>query len=422
MTLLRSVSIQDAFRSFAFITVWTVMVIACDQDKNQGLKPGIWRAEFDVKGEKVPFNFEVKGKKPTELEVYLLNADERVLLQGVKLEKDSIIIPIELFDAILIGKAEDESFNGFLRKNTATNRGISFQATFGESHRFETNGNEPVADLSGKWDVEIAEEGSEPEKTVGLFRQEGKKLTGTIMTTTGDYRYFEGVADGNQFFLSAFSGSSPKLIKGVITDSLNFTAELISAGGKSILKAVRNEKAALADAYSLTFLKDAKDKFNFTFPDLNEKPVSLNDEKYKNKVVVVTLLGSWCPNCMDENAFLSPWYKENKVRGVEIIGLAFERKDEFNFAKEKLTRFINRYGIEYDILFAGKADKKIAGEKLPQLNAVLSFPTTLLIDRQGKVRKIHTGFTGPATGEYYQEFVKQFNTDIDQLLAEEKII
>jgi len=422
MHLIKPISVKNTLRPLAFIGIWATLVLACEQDQKQELKPGTWRAEFAVEDEKIPFNFEVKEEKGKGQEVYLLNADERVLLQDIKVQKDSILIPIEFFDAFLIGKTDGETFNGFLRKNTGSHRGVPFQATYGETHRFETDGNEPAANLSGKWDVEILSEGSEANKTVGLFRQQGKKLTGTIMTTTGDYRYFEGITDGNQFFLSAFSGSSPKLIKGTITDSLNFTAELISTGGKSTLKAVKNAKAALPDAYALTFLKEGNDQLDFTFPDLNARPVSLRDDKYKNKVVVVTILGSWCPNCMDENAFLAPWYKENKTRGVEIIGLAFERKDEFDFAKEKLTRFVKRYGIEYDILFAGKADKKLAAEKLPQLNEVLSFPTTILIDKQGKVRKIHTGFTGPATGAYYTEFVKQFNNDIDELLSEEKTI
>ena len=422
MRLFRPFSVKRTLRPLAFISIWATLVLACEHEEKQELKAGLWRGEFEVEGEKIPFNFEVKAEENDTQQVYLLNADERVLLEGIKVEKDSVVIPIELFDAFLIGKKENTTFTGFLRKNQGTQKGTPFQASFGEAHRFETNGDEPAANLSGKWDVEITSEGSEPNKTVGLFRQEGKKLTGTIMTTTGDYRYFEGVTDGNQFFLSAFSGSSPRLMKGTITDSVNFSAELISAGGKSVLKAVKNDQAALPDAYTLTYLKEGVDRLDFSFPDLNGKPVSLRDDKYKNKVVVVTLLGSWCPNCMDENAFLSPWYKENKSRGVEIVGVAFERKDEFDFAKEKLTRFVNRYGIDYDILFAGKADKKAASEKLPQLNAVLSFPTTLLIDKQGKVRKIHTGFTGPATGSYYDEFVKEFNSDIDALLAEKKTI
>ena len=181
--------------------------------------------------------------------------------------------------------------------------------------------------------------------------------------------------------------------------------------------AVKSDTAQLPDPYALTYLKAGYDKLEFTFPNLSGKPVSLQDEKFKNKVVVVTIMGSWCPNCVDEAAFLAPWYKENKVRGIEVVALSFERKDDLDFARERINKFIKRFDIEYEILFAGLADKTQASEKLPALNRVLSFPTTIIIDRQGKVKKIHTGFSGPATGEYYQEFIRHFNEDVTALLA-----
>ena len=175
----------------------------------------------------------------------------------------------------------------------------------------------------------------------------------------------------------------------------------------------------MPDLYSLTYLKPGYKKLDFTYPDLNQKPVSLTDAKYKDKVVIVTILGSWCPNCIDETAFLAPWYKANKERGVEIIGLAFERKNDLAFAKTALTRLINRYDVQYDILFAGIADKKVASDALPALNKVLAFPTTIILDRQGNVAQIHTGYTGPATGKYYDEYVAEFNQTIDKLLKKE---
>ncbi|MFM7090567.1 MAG: peroxiredoxin family protein [Bacteroidota bacterium] len=158
-------------------------------------------------------------------------------------------------------------------------------------------------------------------------------------------------------------------------------------------------------------------EFDFTFPDaFTGKMVSLKDTKYKGKVIIVTILGSWCPTCVDESMFLSPWYNANKNRGVEIIGLAFERQNDPNFAKSRLEVLKKRFDIKYDLLFAGLADKKFASKVLPALSEVLSFPTTILIDRTGKVYKIHTGYNGPATGKYYEEFVKDFNLDIDRLL------
>lgn len=224
--------------------------------------------------------------------------------------------------------------------------------------------------------------------------------------------------DGDSLKISGFSGSNPSLLRAKIVDSLHLTGELISPAGITQFVAIKSDTARLPDPYALTYLKEGYDRRDFTFPDLSGNPVSLQDEKYKNKVVVITIMGSWCPNCVDEAAFLAPWYKENKTRGVEIVALSFERKDDLAFARERISKFIKRFDIEYEILFAGLADKAQASEKLPALNRVLSFPTTIIIDRKGKVRKIHTGFSGPATGEYYQEFIRHFNEDVTTLLNE----
>jgi thiol-disulfide isomerase/thioredoxin len=132
----------------------------------------------------------------------------------------------------------------------------------------------------------------------------------------------------------------------------------------------------------------------------------------------VQIMGSWCPNCMDETNFLSPWYRKNRERGVEIIGLAYEKNPDFSVSAPKLKKMITRFGIEYNVLLAGQNDKAKASLTLPMLNRVLAFPTTIFIDRNGKVRKIHTGFSGPGTGEYYTQFVEEFEQFVDKLVAE----
>ncbi|WP_435354746.1 peroxiredoxin family protein [Emticicia sp. SJ17W-69] len=380
---------------------------------NAQTKPqvGVWRGTFAVSGgNEAPFNFEITNK-----DVYLLNADERFELKNYSIRKDSIFIPVDIFDAVLAAKIENSgSLNGkFIKLNTSTpDAGIPFKAEVGKEYRFFEKPQEAKVSLQGNWDFLIGTSGN---KTVGVFKQTGSKLTGTILSTTGDYRYFEGSVKGNEFFLSAFSGSNPSLIKGTVNGD-DLTAEFISFRGSQPIKGTRNEKAALPDAYTLTTFKEGAD-FNFTFPDaFTGKPVSLKDSKYKGKAVIVTILGSWCPNCIDEALFLSPWFKANKSRGVEIIGLAFERKNDPVFAKTRLESLKKRFDIQYDILFAGLADKKFASAALPALSEVLSFPTTIYIDKSGKVRKIHTGYTGPATGKYYEEFVKEFNEDVNNLL------
>lgn len=377
-------------------------------------KNGAWRGTFKVaNGQESPFNFELQGKT-----AYLINGSERFELKGITQKQDSLFIPVDIYDAVLAAKivSQNELSGVFKKFNTAKpDKGIEFTAEYGKKYRFFENPGAASVSLHGNWDVVI---GESKNKIVGVFSQFGNKLTGTFLTTTGDYRYYEGSVQGNDFYLSAFSGSSPSLIKGKVTGD-DLVGEIINVRGAQAVKGTRNDKAALPDAYTLTTIKEGT-AFDFTFPDaFTGKPVSLKDSKYKGKAVIVTILGSWCPNCLDEAAFLSPWYKANKKRGVEIIGLSFERKDDPAFAKTRLEVLKKRFGIDYDILFAGLADKEVASKALPALSAVLSFPTTILIDKDGNVSKIHTGYTGPATGKYYEEFVKEFNRDIDEVLGAE---
>lgn len=404
------------------LTLFTLIgsVLFSCKEQPLSLQEGKWRGVFHTQGTKIPFNFSVEDDTAGTVKVFLTNADEKTALDTVRYERDSVIIDIEVYDAILIGKLTQEGLAGYFRKNQSTRQGISFEAVNGNTERFKLTSQAGGSSIDGKWSVNLINEKSEARYTVGLLKQNGQDVTGTIMTTTGDYRYLQGVLDGDSLKLSGFSGSNPSLLVAKLQDGAHLSGEYITPGGKVKLEAVRSDTARLPDPYALTYLNKGYAELSFSFPDLTGKPVSLSDDKYKGKIVIVTIQGTWCPNCVDEAAFLSPWYKQNKDRGVEIIGLSFERKDDLDFARERIGKFIKRFDIRYDILFAGIADKKVAGEKLPALNAVLSFPTTILIDRQGKVRKIHTGFTGPATGEYYQEFIEHFNADVENLLKEIK--
>ncbi|HAI37514.1 MAG TPA: TlpA family protein disulfide reductase, partial [Maribacter sp.] len=179
--------------------------------------------------------------------------------------------------------------------------------------------------------------------------------------------------------------------------------------------ATRNDDFELPDPDSLTFLNEGYDKLAFTFPDSNGDKVSLSDDRFHNKVVIVQLMGTWCPNCLDETKFLVEYMAENK--DIEVIGLAFESAKTEDKAFKGIQRLKDRIGVGYPILLAqyGTYDKLKAQEKLPMLNHVLSYPTTIFIDKKGNVRKIHTGFNGPATGEKYIEFKKEFNELVTQL-------
>ncbi len=375
------------------------------------LKAGVWRGTFTLyAGQESPFNFEVKGKN-----VYLLNASERFELKNFSIKGDSLFIPIDVFDAVLAAKIEPsgDKLTGFLKKNASVTP-IPFQASFGKRYRFFEQATPVESSLAGKWEVLV---GTATTPIIGVFEQKNSGVTGTFLSKTGDYRFLEGNVKGKDFYLSAFSGSSPSLIKGRIEGDV-IEGEMISASGTRPFKGKKNDQAELPDAYSLTKVKENK-VFSFAFPDaFTGQTVTLQDAKYKGKVVVVTILGSWCPNCIDEASFLAPWYKTNAKRGVELVGLSFERKNDPEFAKTRLQALKNRFGIEYDLLFAGLADTKYASSVLPGLTDIVSFPTTIFINKKGEVAKIHTGYSGPATGKYYDAFVKEFNNEINTLLKD----
>jgi thiol-disulfide isomerase/thioredoxin len=150
-----------------------------------------------------------------------------------------------------------------------------------------------------------------------------------------------------------------------------------------------------------------------------ETPAALMPGKYRAVLeLIVALAGSWCPNCHDEAAFLEPLYREYRGKGLEIVSLMFEHFGDFPRAAAATQRFRQHYGIEYATLIAGISDKDEAAKKLPMLERVYAFPTTIFIDRKGFVRKIHTGFAGPATQEHYTQFVREVKATLDQLLAE----
>jgi len=399
-----------------FLAIVAMMSCKSEVSNSEKLKDGKWHAEFIVKDNHIPFVFDVKqGTSDTAAEITLINGTERVPLSGITYRGDSIIIPVKDYDTELKGVIRGDTLSGiFKRLFSDSDPGVPFQAIHGNMPRFARNGI-PGNSMEGRWNIRFITD-QDTENNVGIFDQKEEMLTGSILTNSGDLRYLEGVVDQDGFKLSAFAGLSPYLLKGKFTDKDHFEGEFITSRQVQQIKGARNEKAELDDPYGLTHLNNGARTLGFKLPDIDGNMVSLSDRKFRNKVVVVSVLGSWCPNCLDEMAYLAPWYKKNKDRGVEIVGLAFERKDDPEYVHQVLTHMINKYGTTYDILFAGKLGD--APKVLPEIDQLKSYPTTLFIDKKGVVRKIHTGFNGPATGLFYNEFKTDFNSQVDQLLAE----
>jgi peroxiredoxin len=294
---------------------------------------------------------------------------------------------------------------------------LPFYAVYGKKGRFDNMDSHQRFD--GKWETYFINADGKKALSIGVFQSKDSVLTGTFLNTTGDYRYLDGYTSLDTMYLYSFDGNHLYKFKGVLEkDSIiNGTFWSGKTGYKNFISK-RNDSIELPDPNTLTYLKEGYDKVSFSFKNVDGKEVSLDDQAYKNKVVILQILGSWCPNCMDETRFLADWYKNNKDRGAEIIGLAYEIKPEFTYARDRIKTMKSQMGVDYEILVAGLSTTESASKSLPMLNKVISFPTTIIIDKFGKVRQIHTGFSGPATGEYYDQYVKDFNQLMDELLEE----
>ena len=408
-------------KAIPFLYFSLLFMISCQPGRDAGnpVIPslGEWRGIIHMQDQELPFNLSIERNEETGLTIILRNGKEKIPIYNSRIIGDSIYIPMHIFDADLVASFNEHEMKGYWRKNYAKDYRIPFTARYGETFRFTDNPSEAEVNISGRWEVYFENE-SGKSLAVGEFSQNGNHVSGTILRLSGDYRYLVGEMDGSRLYLSTFDGEHAYLfIAGIKNDRIsgNFYS------GKSRREtwiATRNDTISLPDPNSLSFLREGYQSISFELPDMDGKMVSLDDPEFKGQVVIVQIFGTWCSNCMDETRFLSRWYNLNKERGVKIIALAFEKLDDFDYAKSRIEKLKTRFNIQYDFLFGGKSDRTGTAKALPMLNGAVSFPTLIFIDRTGKVRTIHTGFSGPGTGEYHVKLVEDFNLLMDKLLDE----
>ena len=395
----------------------TLALFSCSEEtKKNTLKNGTYRAILKVQDNKVlPFIFEVKS--PTELQIF--NAEEVIAVDEVDYRNDSIFIKTAVFEGYIAAAIDGDNLKGsFIIESL--DRIVPFSAAYNEDSRFKIK-SKSSQNVTGTWET-VFSKGIAGDEYIakGIFMQKGDKVTGTFRTTTGDYRYLEGIMDGDRMELSTFDGAHAFLFTAKVTDS-TLEGQFYSGNHwKEPFVAKRNETYELPSANELTFLKEGYDHIDFVFPNTSDELISLKDDRFKNKVVIVQIMGTWCPNCLDESKYYAEFYKSNRDKDIEFVALAFEYAKTKEEAFSRIERLQDKVGIDYPILLAqyGTSDKAKAQEKLPMLNHVLSYPTSIFIDKTGKVRKIHTGFNGPATREKYVEFKKEFQEFVGILLSE----
>ena len=372
-------------------------------------------------GNEIVFSFELHKniKQPI---IYIINGKERIKVDSVRMTADSIIIKMPLFESYFKAAMNKNIWTGVWFKETSKGtQQIPFTAR-PTATRFPLSNGAATISITGRWEADFASDSGKAINAVAEFQQQGNTLNGSFLTTTGDYRYLSGIVTGKQLKLSTFDGSHAFLFTADITGKNKIINGKFYSGKTFVDQwtAERKSSAVVPPNASAMYLKPGETSLNFRFPDLDSNLISINDERFKNKVVVIQLMGSWCPNCMDETAFLSDYYKANKNRGVEVLGLAYEYSSNFARAKQGLLKFKNRLNVQYPLLFTGVtvSDEQRTEKTLPQVTPIKVFPSLIIIDKKGVVRKLDNGFYGPGTGIHYEQYKKEFNETINQLLSE----
>ncbi len=382
------------------------------------INEGLWRGVLTLDAKKqieVPFIFNVfyADGQPT---LTIFNGDEKIVVDESEIKNDSLFFKMPVFDTEFKCKIFPGLIQGvWINNSKKDNNIIPFSAVFGQTQRFKTVVITRV-EFAGRWETTFGTGTPDSSKAIGVFKQNKQLVTGTFLSETGDYRYLEGVADGKNLYLSSFDGSHAYLFTGILNEKEEIYGDFYAGlTTHQKFKAIRNNNAQLPDPYSIT--KTIKGQpVDFSFINTEGKQISLSDEQYKNKPVIVQLMGSWCANCMDETAYLSVLYNQYQPKGLEIIALAYERTTDIEKAKSTVLHLKNKFGAQYQFLLTGLSGTANAQKSLPFLSTVSAFPTTIYLNKKHEVEKIYTGYSGPATGSAYIKMKESTENLLNELI------
>lgn len=373
---------------------------------------GPWRAQLDLAGG--PLRFHMDLTEDDGFAGRLCNADRCDPFSAVEwLPGDSLLLEIGDYAAAIRAHVQDGALVGFYRN--VGNRGprtIPFSASRGV-----WPANPPTEALAGQWDATFNPETS-PSPRVLEFRRTERGLEGTIVSNTGDYGLFWGGVDGDTFAMSHFDGSFVYMLTGALEgDTLRgiFHAGLTS---QRPFVAVRSTgEPHLTPPTELT-TADTSAPFEFAFPDLDGNLVTHEDARFQDKVVIVEIFGTWCPTCHDAAPTLVEIYERFHDRGLEMVGLAYEVTGDPAIDGPLVRRYAEKFGIEFPLLLAGVNDSESPRATQPQLDGPIAYPTTIFLDPSGHVRRIHSGFYGPALGEASDALTEELIAFTEELLEE----
>jgi len=385
-----------------------------DQPK---LSRGSWISELQLNDSTVlPFNLTIRGGAS----FIIKNGEEEIHLEKVKIKDDSVHVSFPYFNSKLVFKVlNKKAIKGYwVNYNKGDNYKIPFSSIKQRGSRFSFihRTNAPI-NVGGKWRVVF-----EPGKpfsypAVGLFRQKENKtsVSATFLTETGDYRFLEGNCSDDSLYLSCFDGSHAFLFHARLQNDSLMGRFYSGNHWESRWVGKKDPDYQLTSPDELTHVV-ANDAFHFKLKTPGGDDFIFPNKEYENKVTIIQIMGSWCPNCLDEVQYYKELYNKYHDQGLEIISVCYETGSGFDDYVANINRLKNKLDLEFTFLVGGGANKGLASEHFSMLNEVISFPTSIFIGKDAKVKRVHTGFNGPGTGDYYREYIKKTNALLESLL------
>jgi len=375
------------------------------------IPPGIWRGtlvledapDSDKEDTVLPFNFEVQYTDNDNVIMIIHNGEERIEVKDItftqdrKTGRDSIFIDFPLMDTHIAAEHKDHIIQGRWHVHYREDYSVPFLAYSGDNVRFKdvTPANH---DLSGEWNVKMEIESEDEYPAIGDFKQKGNTLTGTFETETGDYRYLEGVVSGDDFYLSCFDGSHAFYFDGKVTEEGDLFGRFLSGVHYNVnWIGTKDAEGTLANPYEFSQVNDENVPITFEYKNTEGQIIGPNSSAYKGKPKIVKLMGTWCPNCLDETNFLLEYLEQHPDNDIDIIAIAFERYRDEEKALEMIKNYRERKDIPWEMLYGGYYDKSEATENFGFLEKIKSYPTLLFLDENNRIVETYTGFAGPAT-------------------------
>jgi thiol-disulfide isomerase/thioredoxin len=413
----------------ALLLATTLLVASATAFPTTNFEPnaiaGLWDAVIVANGVEVPFRFEI-ASNGTAVDGFFFEGDRKVGSTAGSFVDGVLTLEYDFLNTTLELKLASDELAGTYRNKRANAKPQDVRM-----HRFAPVAIDDgsVPSLAGNWEMRRnADEVAAPRDTRTwhvFLRQSGAEVSGSILRIDGDTGTLSGRWSDGRLRLSHFAGERPNLFEatlnadGTLAVTLNGTAHyLVVRSGDARAKGIPEPP----DPTRYTSVADPTAAFQFAFPDLTGKLVSNTDAQFRGRVVILSIGGSWCPNCHDEAPFLSELYTAFHARGLEIVGLMFENDPDPKIARPRVQSFVKRYRVEYPMLIAGTTQpsptSKTINDALPQLVNFGAYPTTIFLGRDGRVRSMHAGFASPATGAEHVRLKQEMRELVENLLAE----